>query len=105
MNIKGKYFEGDRQAQWTILQQELCKKYEGFGPEVFLKTVNNANQTDLKARCLTIVRKTSCITFKAVIQWIPSKLLVTVNEPVPFKKNKHRASFQHLKLYDLDSKY
>ena len=59
MKIKSKYFERDGQAQWTVLQQELCKKYEAFGPEVFLKTGDNATQTDLKARCLTIVRKTS----------------------------------------------
>ena len=34
-------------------------------------------------------------------KWIPNKLLVIVNEAVAFKKDKYRASFQHLKLYNI----
>ena len=36
--------------------------------EEFLKTANDADQTDLKARFLTIPRQISCITFEAVVQ-------------------------------------
>ena len=43
MDFKGKYFDGDRQAE----------KYEGFGTEKPPKTVNDADQTNLEARCLT----------------------------------------------------
>ena len=32
-------------------------------------------------------------------------LIVIVNEPVSFKKDKLKASFQYLKVYNLDSKY
>ena len=54
IEFKGKYFDGDRQAQWTVPQKELCKNYEGFGTEEFLKTANEADQTNLEARYLTI---------------------------------------------------
>ena len=37
IEFKGKYFDGDRQAQWTVPQKELCKKYEGFGQKSFSK--------------------------------------------------------------------
>ena len=53
----------------------------------------------LEARCLTVTRQTSCITFERIIQWIPNKLLIIINEPVSFKKDKHKTSLQHLKLY------
>ena len=44
-----------------------CVKNE-FRTEEFLKTTNDADQSDLETRCLTIARGTSCFTFKAVIQ-------------------------------------
>ena len=58
MEFKRNYFHGDRQAQKTVLQKELCKKCKGFGAEELLKTENDANQTKLEASCLTIARQT-----------------------------------------------
>ena len=43
-----------------------CVKNE-FRTEELLKTTNDADQSDLETRCLTIARWTSCFTFKAVI--------------------------------------
>ena len=47
MVFKDNYFDRDRQALWTLLQKEHCKKYEGFGTEELLKTANDADQTKL----------------------------------------------------------
>ena len=47
MEFKDKYLDRDRQAQQTVLQKKLYKKYEGFGTEGFPKTANDADQTDL----------------------------------------------------------
>ena len=76
-----------------------------LGQKSLPKLQMNADQTDLEARCLTIARQTSCITVDAVIQWVPNNLVVTVDEPVSFKKDKHRACLEHLKLSNSDSKY
>ena len=46
---------------------------------------------------LTIARQPSCIIFEGVRN--------IVKEPVSFKKNKRRTSFQHLKIYNSDLKY
>ena len=61
-------------------------KFHSKTLEKLLKTANEADQTDLQARGLTIARQTSYIFhFEAVIQWIPNKLLAIVREPVSFK--------------------
>ena len=35
--FKGKYFDDDRQAKYTVLWKELCKKYEDLGTEEVIK--------------------------------------------------------------------
>ena len=60
MEFKGKYLDGDRQAQLTVLKKKLYKK-QGFGTDELLRIANDVDQTDLEARCLTIVRQTSCV--------------------------------------------
>ena len=67
IEFKGKYFDRDRQAQWKVLQKELCKKYKDFGTTELLKITNDAEETDLEANSLTITRQTSCVTFEAAI--------------------------------------
>ena len=48
MEFKGKHFDNYRQAQYTILREKLCKKYEGFGPEELTKIADYTGQTDLE---------------------------------------------------------
>lgn len=43
--FKDNLYDGDRKGQYIVLRRELCKKYEGFGPEGLPKNANDANQT------------------------------------------------------------
>lgn len=67
MDFRGKCFNGDWQAQWTVIQRKLCKKVYGFWDRRATQDCKWADQTDLKARCLRTVWKTSCIAFEEVI--------------------------------------
>ena len=67
IEFKGKYSDGDRQAQWKALQKELFEKYKDFGTKELLKITNDAEQTDLQAKSLTITRQTSSVTLEAAI--------------------------------------
>ena len=95
LEFNGTYFDQNRQGKWTASQKKQFNIYERSATEELLKSPNDTDQTGLEVRCLTIARQTSCINY-AINNW-----LFIVKDPVSFIKDKHRASFQRLKLYNM----
>ena len=51
-----------------IKEKNYIKSKRAFGTEELLKTANDPGQTDLEAKCFTIAKQTSCITFQPAIR-------------------------------------
>ena len=101
------------QQQWSI-STEKDKHKNRYCRKNYVKDVRVLGQKNfsklqmtlviykwLRSKVLPNIETDFMYYFRRIIQWIPSKLLVTVNKTVSFKTDQYRASFQHLEQFNI----